>query len=241
MLYYFYYSLQLRPSLLKWFIILASCPACFQSPPTIQLANSQPRELALTTHLGANRLVGLSSLSSTNYNKRASTRLLQGQGKLLRRLMVLSIRKRSLTSQLMGLQRNLQCLLISHLTKRTARWSSSRVSLRTRIGMTVVTEMGIEMAQCQVWKIMEVTRELQMSSLDLWDVRRDFSFSLYAVPLSDSCPKISEWGDWRIREWRIRVKVRVVLGVELRGWGLRWELIQYSNWTIYMASPRYLY
>ena len=157
MLYYFYYSLQLRPSLLKWFIILASCPACFQSPPTIQLANSQPRELALTTHLGANRLVGLSSLSSTNYNKRASTRLLQGQGKLLRRLMVLSIRKRSLTSQLMGLQRNLQCLLISHLTKRTARWSSSRVSLRTRIGMTVVTEMGIEMAQCQVWKIMEVT------------------------------------------------------------------------------------
>ena len=45
-------------------------------------------------------------------------------------------------------------------------------------------------------KIMEVTpEELQTSSLDLQDVRRDFSFSLCAAPLSDSCPKISEQED----------------------------------------------
>ena len=53
-------------------------------------------------------------------------------------------------------------------------------------------------------------QELQTSSLDIQDIGRDFSFSLCAVPLSDSCPKISEWG-----KWRIRVKVRVVLRVEL--------------------------
>ena len=32
-----------------------------------------------------------------------------------------------------------------------------------------------------------------MSSPDLQDVRRDFGFSLCAVPLSGSCPRISEW------------------------------------------------
>ena len=39
--------------------------------------------------------------------------------------------------------------------------------------------------------------ELRTSSLDLQDVGRDFSFSLCAVPLSDSCPKILEQGRWR--------------------------------------------
>ena len=58
-------------------------------------------------------------------------------------------------------------------------------------------------------------KELQTSSLDLQDVGRDFGFSLCAVPLSDSCPKISEQED-RVpeiggSEWRIGV----VLGVEL--------------------------
>ena len=54
-----------------------------------------------------------------------------------------------------------------------------------------------------------------MSSPDLQDVGRDFSFSLCAAPLSDSCPKISEWEDRvpeiRGSEWGIGV----VLGVEL--------------------------
>ena len=49
--------------------------------------------------------------------------------------------------------------------------------------------------------------ELQMSSPDLWDVGRDFGFSLCAVPLSDSCPKISEWGRWSIGDWRIGVTI----------------------------------
>ena len=39
--------------------------------------------------------------------------------------------------------------------------------------------------------------ELRTSSPDLRDVGRDFSFSLCAVPLSDSCPKISERRDQR--------------------------------------------
>ena len=41
-----------------------------------------------------------------------------------------------------------------------------------------------------------------MSSLDLLDVRRDFGFSLFAVPLSGSCPKIS-------------VEQRLEIGLEL--------------------------
>ena len=56
-----------------------------------------------------------------------------------------------------------------------------------------------------------------MSSLDLQDVRRDFNFSLCAVPLSDSCPKISEQGRWEIGERRIGERIGVVLRVELRG------------------------
>ena len=83
--------------------------------------------------------------------------------------------------------------------------------------------------------------ELQTSSLDLWDVGRDFGFSLCAAPLSDSCPKILEQEEQRIRDWRIGVKVRVVLGVELRGWESRGELIWYLNQSIYMTSLRYLY
>ena len=50
-----------------------------------------------------------------------------------------------------------------------------------------------------------------MSSLDLQDVGRDFSFSLCAAPLSDSCPKILEQGDWKIG-----VSIGVVLRVEPR-------------------------
>ena len=76
-------------------------------------------------------------------------------------------------------------------------------------------------------------QELQTSSPDLRDVRRDFGFSLCAAPLSDSCPKISERGDWRLEigdwrleigdwrleigDWKIRVSIGVVLGVEPRG------------------------
>ena len=63
-----------------------------------------------------------------------------------------------------------------------------------------------------------------MSSLDLPDVRRDFGFSLCAVPLSDSCPKILEWGDQKIG-----VSIRVVLGVEPRGQVIEVELIRYLN------------
>ena len=37
------------------------------------------------------------------------------------------------------------------------------------------------------------------------------------MPLSDSCPKISEWGRQEIRDQRIRVRIGVVLKVELRG------------------------
>ena len=56
-----------------------------------------------------------------------------------------------------------------------------------------------------------------MSSLDLQNIRRNFGFSLCAAPLSDSCPKISEWGRQEIRDRRIREGIGVVLGVELRG------------------------
>ena len=44
-------------------------------------------------------------------------------------------------------------------------------------------------------------RELWTSSPDLRDVGRDFGFSLCAAPLSDSCPKISEQGDQRLKDW----------------------------------------
>ena len=64
-----------------------------------------------------------------------------------------------------------------------------------------------------------------MSSPDLHDVRRDFSFSLCAAPLSDSCPKILEQGRWSIRDQSIRVWIRVVLRVELRGQVIKEELI----------------
>ena len=37
------------------------------------------------------------------------------------------------------------------------------------------------------------------------------------MPLSDSCPKISEQGRWEIRDQRIGERIGVVLGVELRG------------------------
>ena len=37
------------------------------------------------------------------------------------------------------------------------------------------------------------------------------------MPHSDSCPKISEQGRWKIGDWSIGVRIRVVLGVELRG------------------------
>ena len=43
-------------------------------------------------------------------------------------------------------------------------------------------------------------RELLTSSPDLQDVGRDFGFSLCAVPLSDSCPKILEQGDRRLED-----------------------------------------
>ena len=68
-----------------------------------------------------------------------------------------------------------------------------------------------------------------MTSPDLQDIGRDFSFSLCAVPLSDSCPKILEQEGQRIGDQRIRAKVRVVLRVELREQESRGELIQYSN------------
>ena len=44
-------------------------------------------------------------------------------------------------------------------------------------------------------------QELRTSSPDLRDVGRDFGFSLCAAPLSDSCPKISERGDRRSKDW----------------------------------------
>ena len=44
-----------------------------------------------------------------------------------------------------------------------------------------------------------------------------------------------------VRGQKIRGMIGVVLRVELRGWELRGELIQYLNWGIYMTSPRYLY
>ena len=52
-----------------------------------------------------------------------------------------------------------------------------------------------------------------MSSPDLQDVRRGFSFSLCAAPLSDSCPKILEQEGQRIGE-----RIGVVLRVKLREW-----------------------
>ena len=56
-----------------------------------------------------------------------------------------------------------------------------------------------------------------MLSLDLQNIGRDFGFSLCAAPLSDSCPKILEQRRQSIGDQSIGVKVRVVLGVELRG------------------------
>ena len=56
-----------------------------------------------------------------------------------------------------------------------------------------------------------------MLSLDLQNIGSDFGFSLCAAPLSDSCPKILEQGRQSIGDQSIGVKVRVVLGVELRG------------------------
>ena len=69
-----------------------------------------------------------------------------------------------------------------------------------------------------VGKLWRELWELQTSSVDLWDVGWDFNFSLCAVPLSGSCPKILEWGWWSIGDWSIGVKVGVVPRVELRGW-----------------------
>ena len=70
--------------------------------------------------------------------------------------------------------------------------------------------------------------ELRTSSLDLRDVRRDFGFSLCAVPLSDSCPKILERGRWRSEDQRIRVRIGVVLRVELRG-----QIIEVRTYSIF--------
>ena len=67
-----------------------------------------------------------------------------------------------------------------------------------------------------------------MSSLDLQDVRRDFSFSLCAAPLSDSCPKISEQGRWKIGDWSIGVRIGVVLRVELRR-----QVIEVKTYSIF--------
>ena len=71
-------------------------------------------------------------------------------------------------------------------------------------------------------------RKLRTSSLDLRDVGRDFGFSLCAAPLSDSCPKILEWGDRRLE---IRVKIRVDLGVEIRG-----RIIKVRTYSIFKLS-----
>ena len=62
-----------------------------------------------------------------------------------------------------------------------------------------------------------------MSSLDLRDVGRDFSFSLCAAPLSDSCPKILEQGDRKIG-----VSIGVVLRVEPRG-----QVIKVRTYSIF--------
>ena len=113
-----YSSLWLRPSLLKWSITQGSCPAHFQSLSTTRPVNSQPKELGSMNLLGVNRLMGSSNSSSTNYDKRATTRLLQVQRKLSRGLTVQFIPKRSLTSQVTSLPMNLPWLLISHLTKK---------------------------------------------------------------------------------------------------------------------------
>ena len=67
-----------------------------------------------------------------------------------------------------------------------------------------------------------------MSSPDLQDVGRDFSFSLCAVPLSDSCPKILEQKRRKIRDQSIRVRIRVVLRVELRG-----QVIEVKTYLIF--------
>ena len=40
--------------------------------------------------------------------------------------------------------------------------------------------------------------EVTPGTPDLQDFGRDFGFSLCAAPLSDSCPKISEWEDGRL-------------------------------------------
>ena len=142
-----YSSSWLRPSLLKLFVILASHPVHLWSPSTIWPVSSQPEELASMTHLGVNRPMGSSSLLSTNYNKRALTRLLQVPGKSPRRLTAPSVPKRSLTIHLTNLQRKLQCLLISHPMKKTARLLLSRMSLRKKIGTMMDIKMGTEMAQ----------------------------------------------------------------------------------------------
>ena len=78
---------------------------------------------------------------------------------------------------------------------------------------------GNHIVKCR--KIVEVTPG---TLDDLWDVRRD----LCAVPLSDSCPKISEQGWWSIGDQSIGVKVRVVLRVELRE-----QVIEVGTYSIF--------
>ena len=145
-----YSSSQLRPSLSKWSIIQGSHPAHFQSLSTTWLVNSQPKELGSMNLLGVNRLMGLSNSSSTNYNKRATTRSLQVQRKSSRGLTVQFVVKRSLTSQVTSLLVNLPWLLISHWTKRMATWLESKMSL----GMRMDTKVGMRM----MWLLMRMTK-----------------------------------------------------------------------------------
>ena len=82
-------------------------------------------------------------------------------------------------------------------------------------------------SRCQVW-----TYEMLEGTLA----------SAYVLhPFQTLVPRFwnEEDGGSEIRglEWRFGV----VLRVELRGWVLRWELIRYLNWSIYMTSLRYLY
>ena len=74
-----------------------------------------------------------------------------------------------------------------------------------------------------------------MSSPDLPDVRRDFGFSLCAVPLSDSCPKILEWGDQKIG-----VSIRVVLRVEPRDWNKQKDKLENKKQTKSMENKEFV-
>lgn len=69
--------------------------------------------MVLTTLHGVSKLRNSWGLSTRNWNQRAMTRLLQGHRMLLKRLMILSVPRRSLTSQVMNPPINLQFLLTS--------------------------------------------------------------------------------------------------------------------------------